>query len=137
MYRFQSVNTKFYVISTVNDKVGQEVDTRPGKDSIPANSILHSNVAVGHGPVIAEITGATGLYISLKGVADRTKLTWSDEKYFWLVNQTSQGTYVIAPANGADLSWFDEFDVGVGNHVEVRPGRDIKPPQNEWAITPP
>ena len=39
MYRFQSTNTEFYVISTPNDKVGQEIDTLPGKDSIPPNSV--------------------------------------------------------------------------------------------------
>ena len=39
MYLFQSVNTKFFVVSDGNDKPGQEVNTKPGKDSIPEGSV--------------------------------------------------------------------------------------------------
>ena len=38
-YRIQSVDTKAFVISTQNDKPGQEVETKPGKDSIPEESV--------------------------------------------------------------------------------------------------
>ena len=91
MYRFQSVNTGFFVVSNENDKPGQDIDTKPGgsipKDSVRAQlsspafsssssnitlnhffvQILHSNVPILNVPIaIAEITGATGLYVSLK-----------------------------------------------------------------------
>ena len=39
LYKFQSVNTKFFVISRPEDKAGQEVDTKNGKDSIPEDSV--------------------------------------------------------------------------------------------------
>ena len=38
-YRISSKNTKFYVVTTKEDKVDQQVDTKPGKDSIPPNSV--------------------------------------------------------------------------------------------------
>ena len=39
MYLVQSVNTKAFAISTKNDKAGQEVETKPGKDSIPKDTV--------------------------------------------------------------------------------------------------
>ena len=38
-YHIQSVNTKFFVTSTEDDQVGQQVETKPGKESIPKNSV--------------------------------------------------------------------------------------------------
>ena len=89
-YHIQSKNTLFYVISTPQDKADQEVDTKPGKDSIPPNAvcarlstlsttnfkrqpwfffgqILTLNPPV-RGPVTLNvlIQGASGLFVSLK-----------------------------------------------------------------------
>ena len=38
-YYIQSKNTLAYVISSLQDKVDQEVDTKPGKNSIPPNAV--------------------------------------------------------------------------------------------------
>ena len=90
-YHIQSKNTLFYVISTPQDKVDQEVDTKPGKDSIPPNAVrarlstLSTTTNFKHqpwfffgqivtlnppirGPVTLNvlIQGASGLYVSLK-----------------------------------------------------------------------
>ena len=38
-YHIISKNTVFYVVSTKEDKVDQQVDTKPGSGSIPPNSV--------------------------------------------------------------------------------------------------
>jgi len=136
-YHIQSKNTLFYVISTDADKPGQKVDTKPGKNSIPPNSTLNVSPIVEGTITVATIKGVNGLYVSLVGDAENTKLTWSPTAYLWnvTITQTGPETYYVTPATGQDLYWFDEFSVGVGNHIEVRFGKDIRPPQSEWIFT--
>jgi len=90
------------------------------------------------GPVTLNvlIQGASGLYVSLKGNEENTKLTWAKEPYAWTISLIAPEAYVVTPGDGKDLYWFDEFNVGVGDHVEVRAGRNTKPPQNQWIFTP-
>ena len=38
-YHIQSVNTKFFVVSAEDDMVGEEVETKPGKETIPDDSV--------------------------------------------------------------------------------------------------
>jgi len=135
-YRFQSKNTLFFVVSSNEDRPGQEVDTRPGKDSIPPHSILIINPPIREPITVARIKGASGLFVALIGDAEKTKLTWSAEPYEWIIRANGPGSSVITPRSGQDLYWVDEFGVGIGDHVEVRSGRNIQPPQNEWYITP-
>ena len=101
-YRIQSVNTKFFAISSQSDKSGQEVNTKSGKDSIPEDSVranfpllvvqtshwftfgqvLFTNVPIGNGPSIVEIVGVAPrrLYVSLKVSLDFTFLY----KHLWV-----------------------------------------------------
>ena len=39
LYLIQSKNTQSFVISTPQDKVDSEVDTKPGKNSIPPHAV--------------------------------------------------------------------------------------------------
>ena len=84
-YLIQSRNTDFYVVSTRDDKIKQQVDTKDGKDSIPPNAVrahflvvltsywsclgqvLRVNPPL-RGSVIPNvvITGASGLHIALE-----------------------------------------------------------------------
>ena len=100
-FRIQSHNTKFFAVSSPSDKPGQEIDTKPGKDSIPEDSVRaqlstlafpgssSSNVTLIHfgqvlftsAPIVnappstvqmVEFTGVSGLYVSLKVSLDLT-----------------------------------------------------------------
>ena len=81
-YRFQSVKTKFFAISRSSDKDDQEVDTQPPpgapNDTVRAQrstlawhslifgQVLFINRPLGPGPNVVEITGVSGLSVSLK-----------------------------------------------------------------------
>jgi len=134
LFRIESINTHFFVVSSKEDQAGQEVDTRPGNAGIPPNSILNIVPPIEGQVTVAYIRGESGLYVSLIGEAEDTKLTWASEKYTWIIRETATGPFVITPANGADLFWVDEFGVGIGDHVEVKSGGNIQPPQNEWSF---
>ena len=80
--RIQSVNTKYFIISTKEDKPGQKVVAKPGSgDNPPENSvraptftlafsnfdqIVFSDVVIVDGANVAVIVGVSGLYIALK-----------------------------------------------------------------------
>ena len=85
-YRFQSVNSKHFAISTKEDKAGQEVVAKPdqsAKDSVRFQlstlvartshwfifgQVLFTNVPIGPSATVVEITGLapSRLYVSLK-----------------------------------------------------------------------
>ena len=80
--RIQSVNTKYFIVSTKEDKPGQKVVAKPGSgDNPPENSvraptftlafsnfdqIVFSDVVIVDGANVAVIVGVSGLYIALK-----------------------------------------------------------------------
>ena len=84
-YHIQSKNTLSYIISTPQDKVDQEVDTKPGSDSVPPNAVrmpsttTNSSLTLTLGQILTlnppirgpvtlnvHIQGASSLFVTLK-----------------------------------------------------------------------
>ncbi|KAF8816409.1 hypothetical protein BYT27DRAFT_7208380 [Phlegmacium glaucopus] len=141
-YRFQSKNTREYVVTMIRDAPGDVVRTTKDENSIPDISVVHIlqlyhfliltvNPDITGDVTTATITGFKNFYISLQGDAENAVLTWSKEEYKWIIRATGQGSSVITPANGADRYWVGEIDI---QEVLAKPGKDVQPPQNEWFL---
>ncbi|KAF8809437.1 hypothetical protein BYT27DRAFT_7187733 [Phlegmacium glaucopus] len=133
-YRFRSKNTGECIVTSKHDVNGNAVKTVMGDHTIPDLSMMLTVTPAITGD-ITEVTikGFNNLYISLQGDAENTKLTWCDKEYKWIIRATQQGTNVITPADGHDLYWVNELNLGA--FVVVKAGRHIQAPQNEWMVT--
>ncbi|KAF8802143.1 hypothetical protein BYT27DRAFT_7215561 [Phlegmacium glaucopus] len=140
LYSFQSKNTSEYVVTTTQDVNGDVVRTITGQPVLPGltTHFLAELMLLLFFCITGSVTEATikgfdfnHLYVAYQKDSNNAGLTWSDKEYKWIIRETPQGTKVITPANGDDLYWVGE--VGV-TEVLARPGKDIRPPQNEWIV---
>ncbi|KAK0443787.1 hypothetical protein EV421DRAFT_2018925 [Armillaria borealis] len=93
IYAAQSVQTRYWIISTEGDVAGQIVTTAnriPGPNSVflTFNKVLASNTTD------VTIKGISGLYVALpENATSGSNLVWSNDAANWQVDETSPGVY--------------------------------------------
>ncbi|KAF8700912.1 hypothetical protein AX14_000607 [Amanita brunnescens Koide BX004] len=122
LYRIESVQTGYVVVSTKHDKQDDRVVIEPSSAHQPAVVTIDPPVEA-PGMVKATVKGASGLYIAVRHETTGSHLIWTKEAHSWeFATNGPPGTHSIF-VPGQDLYWFDK---GVHRHLIVEPGRNAQ-----------
>jgi len=122
LYRIQSEQTEYFVVSTGAEKPGDKVVTLPPVHINPT-TIVAINPPVEGANVKATVKGKH-LYIAVHKAEAGVHLIWSEKEYEWeFATNGPAGTHSIY-VPGEDLYWFDKLHDGHSKHIVLKPGRD-------------